>query len=129
MTVSKLGMSIATVMLLAGAVIGQAQQAQQTEKAPQAANAAAAASFTATAPGKATASAPSAAKSPADTQAADSGLSAQQLKRALDDGFKPVTQHNVTVYCKSEMLIGSSFPIRTCYKADRMKLLLEREGG
>lgn len=109
-TGSKLGMWIATVVLLAGAAVGQAQQAQ---KAPQTASAAAAGLSTATAAFKATAGMPSAAKSTADTQASD-GLTSDQLKEARDDGFKPVTRGKATLYCKSEIIVGSAFPMHTC---------------
>ena len=130
MRASKLGMSIATAALLAVVAVGHAQQAQQdrqAQKAPQATNAtAAAASSTATTASKATTDRPSADKSSDGAQAPDSGLSVELLREARDDGFKPVTRHNVTLYCKSEIIVGSAFPVHTCYNADRLKVVLEQ---
>jgi hypothetical protein len=112
---SKLGTSIGIAMLLAASAVSQAQQA------PQASSAVAAQ--------KATVAGPAAAKSSTDTQTSDSGLSAALVKEARDDGFVPVKRHNLTVYCKSEVLVGTAFPIRTCYNADRLKLRLEQMRG
>ena len=124
MRASKLRMSIAAAALLTVAAAGNAQQAQ---KAPQATNAtAAAASSTATAASKATTDRASAEKSSDGAQASDSGLSVELLREARDDGFKPVTRHNVTLYCKSEIIVGSAFPVHTCYNADRLKVALEQ---
>ena len=123
MTVSKIGMSLATAVLLAGAAIGQAQQAQKT---PQAATTATT-STPSTATAKTAAGAPSATKSSADSQASDSGLTEAQLKEARDDGFKPVTRGSATLYCKSEILVGSSFPMHICYNADRLKVVMQQQ--
>ncbi len=106
--------------LLAGAAIGQAQDAQ---KAPQAA--ATAASTTAT--GSTTSGAASATKSSSNTQASNAGLSAAQLKEARDDGFRPVTRGSATLYCKSEILVGSAFPMHICYNADRLKVVMQQQ--
>jgi hypothetical protein len=120
---SKLGTSIGIAMLLAASAVSQAQQA------PQASSAVAAASATPAVSQKATVAGPAAAKSSTDTQTSDSGLSAALVKEARDDGFVPVKRHNLTVYCKSEVLVGTAFPIRTCYNADRLKLRLEQMRG
>ena len=122
----KFGTAIAAAMLLAGAAVGHAQQTQQAEKTPRAAGAATATSSTATAASKSPA-APSEAKSPTDTQGDDSGLSSAQLKEARDDGFKPVTRGKATLYCKSEVLVGTAFPMHICYNADRLKVEMQQE--
>ncbi len=147
MTASKLGMSIATVVLLAGVVVGQAQQAQQTQQAQKvpaaastanatntnnaagtanAANATSAASAATSSAGSAAAAA-SGAKSSADAQDSDPGLTVAQLKEARDDGFKPVTRGSATLYCKSEIMIGSAFPMHICYNADRLKIVMQQQ--
>jgi hypothetical protein len=123
MAASKFGMSITTVVLLAAAAVGQAQQAQ---KSPQAANAGAATSIVAATPVQKPTATPSAAKSSADTDASDSGLSAALLKEARDDGYRPVTRGKATLYCKSEILVGSSFPVRTYYNSNRLKIVLQQ---
>jgi hypothetical protein len=121
-TGSKLGTSIAMAVLFAGAAIGHAQQAQQ----PQAATSAAMSSSSAAA-AKATTGAASATKSSVNTGASDSGPSEAQLKEARDDGFKPVTRGSATLYCKSEILVGSSFPMHICYNADRLKIVMQQQ--
>lgn len=129
----KFGTVTAAAVLLVGAAVGYAQQAQQArpaEEAPQAASAAGATSSTATATPTAASkspAAPSAAKSPTDTQGDDSGLSSAQLKEARDDGFKPVTRGKATLYCKSEVLVGTAFPMHICYNADRLKVEMQQE--
>lgn len=118
---------MAMAALLAAATVGRAQQAEQASKAQQSGKTAAAASLPAAAASKATASAPSAAKTSGDTQAAQAGLSDEQLKEARDEGYRPITRGTATLYCKSEILVGSAFPIRTCYNADRLKIVMQQE--
>lgn len=126
MTASKFGISIAMAALLAGAAVGQAQQAQKKPLAVQV-GAAAISSTTTAAASKPAASAPSAAKASADTQTSDSGLPVEVLREARDDGYRPITRGKVTLYCKSEIIVGSAFPIRTCYNADRLKVVLHQD--
>ena len=109
-------------VLLAGAAVGHAQEAQQ-QKTPQSANAAAATSAATPVAAKPAVDAP---KSSADTRSADSGLSSDLLKEARDDGFKPVKRGETTLYCKSEIIVGSSFPVHTCVDSDHLKLTLEQ---
>jgi type II secretory pathway pseudopilin PulG len=140
----KFGASIVAAVLLAGVTVSQAQQsqqsqqsqqtqqaqqaqqAQQTQHSPQAAETPVAASSAAAPAGKPTAAAASPAKASSDTQAADSGLSVAQLKEARDDGYRPITRGSATLYCKSEIIVGSSFPVHTCYNADRLKAVLQQ---
>lgn len=37
-----------------------------------------------------------------------------------------MTRGSATLYCKSEILVGSAFPIRTCYNAERLKVVMEQ---
>lgn len=121
MTRSILGVSVAAVVLLTAAC---ASQARQDQKGSQAGSSAITDSSAATAaPGSPRASA---AKSAGPAQPSDEGLSIEERREARDDGFTPMTRHNVTLYCKSEILVGSAFPIRTCYNSDRLKAVLHQ---
>ena len=104
----KFGAPIAAAALLAAAAVGHAQQAQKPQQAQK---------------GAPTAATASPAASPGD----DPGLSAAQLREARDDGFKPVTRGKATLYCKSEILVGTAFPMHICYNADRLKVEMRQE--
>src|SRR5512146_2768828 len=126
---SKSRMALATAVLLAAAAVGQAQQPEaQKAEARQATQPGAAASAAANgkAAGSSAAQSPASAQSSVAAQAPASGLSAELIKEARDDGFKPVTRHDVTLYCKSEIEVGSRFPIHTCYNEDRLKVVLQQ---
>lgn len=112
MHTSRLGTSVLAIALLSAAAFTQAQQAKTTPQATAATSAAAS-----SAAGNAQKSA--AAK-------ADSGLTPEILHEARDEGFKPVTRHKVTFYCKSEIIVGSAFPIHTCYNEDQLKVVLQQ---
>ena len=118
MTRSILGVSVAAVVLLTAAC---ASQARQDQKGSQAGSSAITDSSAATGSPRA-----SAAKSAGPAQPSEDGLSIEERREARDDGFTPMTRHNVTLYCKSEILVGSAFPIRTCYNSDRLKAVLHQ---
>lgn len=110
-------MPVLTIALLSAAVFSQAQQSKTTSHATAA---------TATAKVTADASAHPAAQKSAAAVAVDVGLTPEMLREAQDEGLKPVTRHKVTFYCKSEIIVGSAFPIRTCYNEDQLKVVLQQ---
>lgn len=118
---------MALAALLAGAAVGRAQQADEASNGRQPGNTAAATSSPATPASRGATNAPPGAKSSADAQAAATGLSTEQLKEARDEGYRPVTRGKATLYCRSELLVGTAFPIRTCYNVDRLKVVMEQE--
>lgn len=113
MKTSKPGTSILAVALLSAAAFTQAQQAKTTPRAAATATAAAS-------------SAAADAQKSAPATKVDGGLSPEVLHEARDEGFKPVTRHKVTLYCKSEIIVGSAFPIHTCYNEDQLKVVLQQ---
>lgn len=108
---SKLGVPVLTIALLCAAALTQAQQAKTSPQAT--------ATATATA-------APAVAQKSAPAVKAEGGLTPEMLHEARDEGFKPVSRHKVTFYCKSEIIVGSAFPIHTCYNEDQLKVVLQQ---
>lgn len=74
--------------------------------------------------GKAEAQPVAPAKGSPPVSTAKTDPSAQLTKAARLAGFEPHTRHGVTLYCKSEVELGSAFPVKTCYDAIQMKIKL-----
>lgn len=47
---------------------------------------------------------------------------AQLIKDARNAGFKPQVIRGTQMFCRTEVELGSSFPVRTCYDADQVKI-------
>jgi hypothetical protein len=63
------------------------------------------------------ASAAASATAPADAAAA---LAAARDKRLRDRGYKPEKRHGETIYCRSEMVVGTRFPSKVCGTGDQL---------
>jgi hypothetical protein len=47
---------------------------------------------------------------------------AQLIKDARNAGFKPMMIRGTQMFCRTAIELGSSFPVRTCYDADQVKI-------
>src|SRR5512146_830637 len=60
---------------------------------------------------------------PTKTAAAqNSDSDAQLIKDARSAGFKPMQVRGSLMYCRTAVELGSSFPVRTCYNAQQVKI-------
>ncbi len=122
MTPSGFG-STALLLMVAtmAAALAQAQQPSQASKAtaPAVTSSSAAASQPARKPAD-TKSSARPVKTAAAQNAADS--SPQLVRDARNAGFKPETIRGNLMFCRTAIELGSSFPVRTCYDKDQVKI-------
>ncbi len=71
------------------------------------------------APAAAAVSAPS--TTPAASPAAPAGVSEHLLEMARNDGYRPMTRGGETLFCRTQIPIGSNLPIRHCVNAARLR--------
>ena len=57
------------------------------------------------------------ATAPVDAAAA---IAAARDKRLRNLGYKPEKRHGETIYCRSEMVLGTRFPSKVCGTADQL---------
>ena len=103
-----------TALILGASVVASAEEpgpaatpAAATTSPPQ--SAAAATPQSATSATSATA--------PVDAAAA---IAAARDKRLRDRGYKPEKRHGETIYCRSEMVVGTRFPSKVCGTGDQL---------
>jgi hypothetical protein len=113
MTASRL----CTFVLVTGALmvgtIAEAQQPSQSEKSTTGAAPSSAA------PASRPAKSAAAAQKPVDSNA-------QLIKDARNAGFKPEMIRGARMFCRTAIELGSSFPVRTCYDADHVKIKIQQ---
>ena len=105
-----------TVCAAMAAAVALAQQATNTSQTTQ--SAAQSAQKTA-ADSKATA--PAAANAAAAQKKADDIL----IRDARNAGFKPENIRGNRMFCRTATELGSSFPVRTCYDEDQVKIKIQ----
>lgn len=74
---------------------------------------------------KAPADAKATAASAATTAAAQKKADEAFLRDVRNAGFKPETIRGNQMYCRTATEIGSSFPVRTCYNEDQVKIKIQ----
>ncbi|HZT01013.1 MAG TPA: hypothetical protein VFA39_01970 [Steroidobacteraceae bacterium] len=115
MTSSRLHMGLLAACAAMAAAVALAQQAPSssptTQPAAQSAQKAAADSK---------AAAPAAAAAAAQKKAAD-----QLIRDARNAGFKPQKVGGNLMFCRTATELGSSFPVRTCYNEDQVRIKIQ----
>jgi hypothetical protein len=61
----------------------------------------------------------------ADAQKAKSGPTDADIKRLRAQGYRPVVQNGVTVYCRKEAQLGTRFETPTCGSAEDIQKLAD----
>lgn len=56
-----------------------------------------------------------------ENQAAPNGLSPHLLDMARNDGYRPVTRDGGTLFCRTQIPIGSNLPIKHCVNSARLR--------
>ncbi len=77
------------------------------------------------APAAAALSTPSTA--PGASRAAPAGLSHPLLEMARNDGYRPMTRDGKTVFCRTQIPIGSNLPIKHCVNSVRLRFEVQEE--
>ena len=115
--------TMAAALALAQQPAQPVQASNQSPKAPATQTTASSTSPTAPSAQKPAAdtSADGATKVTASAQKAD-GSDAQLIRDARNAGFKPQMIRGTQMFCRTAIELGSSFPVRTCYSADQVKI-------
>jgi hypothetical protein len=124
-TVKSQFLVVAAAMMMA-ASLAQGQNADQNKPAAAPPSQSAAAPASSSAPKAAAPSKPAAARSAAaSTPITKPDPEAQLIRDARNAGFKPEMIRGTRMFCRTAVELGSSFPVRTCYGEDDVKLKIQ----